>query len=115
MDFINVDDFSKLTVDRVARFMKYLAYKLPVGVLYMKDRMSLLNRLVRIKNIEDVKLMISEIGSSKLVEFYLVLPSRTNVLSWKLPTVKWKSNVVIEEILEPENISEPDLEKVFSA
>ncbi|KAL2489662.1 Uncharacterized protein Fot_42954 [Forsythia ovata] len=93
MDFVDVDDFSKLTVDRVARFMKYLGYKLPVGVLYKRDRMSLQNGLVRIKNIKDVKLMFS--GMS--------------------PTVKWKTNIVIDEILEPKTISELDLEKIFQA
>ncbi|KAL2553009.1 Uncharacterized protein Fot_06628 [Forsythia ovata] len=113
MDFVDVDDFSKLTVDRVARFMKYIGYKLMVGVLYMRDKMSLLNRLVGIKNIEDVKLMFSGIGSFKLVEVYLVPPSRTFVLCWESPTIKWKSNVVIEEILESESISEPNLKKVF--
>ncbi|KAL2508747.1 hypothetical protein Fot_32394 [Forsythia ovata] len=46
MDFVEVDDFKKLTVDRVARFMIYLGYKLLVGVLYMRERMSLLNGLV---------------------------------------------------------------------
>ncbi|KAL2508759.1 Uncharacterized protein Fot_32406 [Forsythia ovata] len=37
---------------------------------------------------------------------------RTFVLSWDSPTVKWKTNVVIEEILEPDSIREPDLEKI---
>ncbi|KAL2502175.1 60s ribosomal protein L10 [Forsythia ovata] len=45
MDFVEVDDFSKLTVDRVSGFMKYLGYKLPVGVLYMRARTSLLNHV----------------------------------------------------------------------
>ncbi|KAL2554080.1 hypothetical protein Fot_07699 [Forsythia ovata] len=89
MDFFDVDDFSKLTVDRVAKFMKYLGYKLSVGVLYKRDM------------IEDVKLMFSGIGSSKLVIVYFAPPSRTFVLSYESLTVKWKSNVVIEEILEP--------------
>ncbi|KAL2494876.1 FIP1[V]-like protein [Forsythia ovata] len=113
MDFVDVDDFSKLTVDRVARFMKYLGYKLLVGVLYMREKTSLLNGLVRINNMEDVKIMLNGISSSKLVKVYLVFPSRTFVLSWELPTVKWKTNIVIEEILEPDSIREPDLEKVM--
>ncbi|KAL2502821.1 hypothetical protein Fot_36763 [Forsythia ovata] len=113
MDFVEVDDFKKLTVDRVGRFMMYLGYKLLVGVLYMSERMSLLNGLVRIKNMEDdVKIMLDGIGSSKLLEVYLVLPARTSILSWESRIVKWKTNVVIEEILEPGGIREPDLEKI---
>ncbi|KAL2513918.1 hypothetical protein Fot_27889 [Forsythia ovata] len=108
MDFVEVDDFKKLTVDRVARFMMYLGYKLPVGVLYKSERMSLLNGLVRIKNMEDVKIMLDGIGTSTLLEVYLVLPARTFVLSWESPTVKWKTNVVIEEIVEPESIRVPE-------
>ncbi|KAL2501776.1 uncharacterized protein Fot_35624 [Forsythia ovata] len=80
MDFVDVDDFSELTADRVARFIKYLGYKILIGVLYRRDRMFLLNGLVRIKTIEDVKVMSSGIGSSKLVEVYLVPHSRTFVL-----------------------------------
>ncbi|KAL2528520.1 hypothetical protein Fot_21121 [Forsythia ovata] len=97
MDFVEVDDFKKLTVDRVARFMTYLGYKLPVGVLYKRERMSLLNGLVRIKNMEDVKIMLDGIGRSTLLEVYL-----------ESPTVKWKTNVVIKEIVEPESIRVPE-------
>ncbi|KAL2529342.1 hypothetical protein Fot_21943 [Forsythia ovata] len=112
MDFVEVDDFKKLTVDRVARFMMYLGYKLPIGVLYRRETISLLNGLVRIKNMEGVQKMLDGIGSSKLLEVYLVLPAQTFVLSWESPTVKWKTNVVIEKILGPDSIREPDLEKI---
>ncbi|KAL2520328.1 Uncharacterized protein Fot_24251 [Forsythia ovata] len=88
MDFVEVDDFKKLTVDKVARFMMYLGYKLPVRVLYMREMMSLLNGLVRIKNMEDVQKMLDGICSSKLLEVYLVPPARTFVLSWESPTMK---------------------------
>ncbi|KAL2494295.1 hypothetical protein Fot_38052 [Forsythia ovata] len=108
MDFVEVDDFKKLTVDRVARFMTYLGYKLPVGVLYKRKRISLLNGLVRIKNMEDVKIMLDGIGRSTLLEVYLVPPARTFVLSWESLTVKWKTNVVIEEIVEPDSIRVPE-------
>ncbi|KAL2526208.1 hypothetical protein Adt_11262 [Abeliophyllum distichum] len=112
MDFVEVDDFKKLTIDRVARFMMFIGYELPVGVLYRGERMSLLNRLVRIKNMEDVKKMLDGIGNSKFLEVYLVPPARTFVLSWESPTVKWRTNVVIEEIIESDSIKEPDLEKI---
>ncbi|KAL2508746.1 Uncharacterized protein Fot_32393 [Forsythia ovata] len=61
---------------------------------------------------EDVKKMLNGISSSKLLEVYLVPPDQTFVLSWDSPTVKWKTNVVIEEILEPDSIREPNLEKI---
>ncbi|KAL2516470.1 hypothetical protein Fot_30443 [Forsythia ovata] len=61
---------------------------------------------------EDVKKMLDGIGSSKLLEVYLVHPARTFVLSWESPSVKWNTNVVIEEILEPDSIRELDLEKI---
>ncbi|KAL2551601.1 hypothetical protein Fot_05220 [Forsythia ovata] len=93
--------------------MKYLGYKLPVGVLYRRARTSLLNGLVRIKNMEDLKIMLNGIDNSKLVEVYLVPPSRTFLLSWESPKVKWMTNVVIEENLERDSIRELDLEKVL--
>ncbi|KAL2521139.1 Uncharacterized protein Fot_25062 [Forsythia ovata] len=100
MDFVEVDDFSKLTVDMVTRFMNCLHYKLSTEVLYMRARTSLLNGLVRNKNMEGVKIMLNGVGSSKLVEVYLS------------PTVKWKTNVVIEEILKLDSIRKHDLEKI---
>ncbi|KAL2456695.1 hypothetical protein Fot_56725 [Forsythia ovata] len=57
---------------------------------------------------EDVKIMLDGIGRSTLLEVYLVPPARTFVLSWESPTVKWKTNVVIEEIVEPESIRVPE-------
>ncbi|KAL2491940.1 hypothetical protein Adt_27568 [Abeliophyllum distichum] len=77
MDFVEINNF-----------MMYLGYKLPVAVLYMRERISLLYGLVRIKNMEDVKKMLDGIGSSKLLEVYSVPPARTFVLSWESPTVK---------------------------
>ncbi|KAL2529269.1 Uncharacterized protein Fot_21870 [Forsythia ovata] len=70
--------------------------------------MSLLNGLVRIKNMEDVKIMLDGIGRSTLLEVYLVSPARTFVLSWESLTVKWKTNVVIEEIVESDSIRVPE-------
>ncbi|KAL2532005.1 Uncharacterized protein Adt_05356 [Abeliophyllum distichum] len=68
IDYADVDDFKKLTVDMVAMFMRYLGYKLPVGVLYKRKRMSLLNELVRIKNMEDVKIMLDGVNSTVALE-----------------------------------------------
>ncbi|KAL2552228.1 Uncharacterized protein Fot_05847 [Forsythia ovata] len=45
---------------------------------------------------------------STLLEVYLVPPARTFVLSWESPTVKWKTNVVIEEIVESDSIRVPE-------
>ncbi|KAL2558424.1 hypothetical protein Fot_03163 [Forsythia ovata] len=56
--------------------------------------------------------MLDGIGSSKLLEVYMVPPARTFVLSWESPTLKWKTNVVIEEILELNSIREPNLENI---
>ncbi|KAL2527100.1 hypothetical protein Adt_12154 [Abeliophyllum distichum] len=91
----------------VARFMRYLGYKLPVRVLFKRERMSLLNGLVRIKNMEDVKIMLDGVNRSTLLEVYLVPPAQTFALPWESPTRKWKTNVVIEEIIEPISIRVP--------
>ncbi|KAL2485962.1 MuDR family transposase [Abeliophyllum distichum] len=108
MDYVEVDDLKKLTVDVVDMFMRYLGYKLPVGVLYKREMMSLLNGLVRIKNMEDVRIMLEGVNRSRLLEVYLVPPAQTFALPWESPIRKWKTNVVIEEIVEPISIRVPE-------
>ncbi|KAL2456702.1 Uncharacterized protein Fot_56730 [Forsythia ovata] len=54
-----------------------------------------------------------EVDDFKKLTVYVVgsvlgSPARTFVLSWESPTVKWKTNVVIEEIVEPESIRVPE-------
>ncbi|KAL2508280.1 hypothetical protein Fot_31927 [Forsythia ovata] len=75
--------------------------------------MSLLVRLVRMKTREDLKGMLNGIGSSNVVKVYIVSPTQTFALPWDLPTVKWRSNVIIKEILESKTIREPRSEKVI--
>ncbi|KAL2519816.1 hypothetical protein Fot_23739 [Forsythia ovata] len=58
---------------------------------YMRYKMLLLVGLVR---------MVSAIGASKVVEVYMVTQTITFSLPWNSPNVKWRSNVIITEILE---------------
>ncbi|KAL2467746.1 Uncharacterized protein Fot_51271 [Forsythia ovata] len=76
--------------------------------------MSLLVGLVRMKSRDDLKGMVSAICASKVVEVYMVTPTITFSLPWDSPNVKWRSNVIITEILEidmnNESISETVIE-----
>ncbi|KAL2514947.1 Uncharacterized protein Fot_28918 [Forsythia ovata] len=72
--------------------------------------MSLLVGLVRMKSLDDLKGMVIAIGASKVVEVYMVTPT----ITFDSPNVKWRSNVIITEILETdmnrESISETVIE-----
>ncbi|KAL2521011.1 hypothetical protein Fot_24963 [Forsythia ovata] len=72
-------------------------------------RMPLLIRLVAIKTRED---MLNEIGSSKVVEVYMVFPTQKFALPCDSSNVKWKSNVVIEEIMESETNFQPESQPI---
>ncbi|KAL2545628.1 hypothetical protein Fot_14861 [Forsythia ovata] len=69
---------------------------------YRRYKMSMLVGLVRMKSRDDLKGMVSAISASKVVEVYMVTPTITFSLPWDSPNVKWKSNVIITEILETE-------------
>ncbi|KAL2546569.1 hypothetical protein Fot_15802 [Forsythia ovata] len=75
--------------------------------------MSLLVGLVRMKSRDDLKGMVSAIGASKVVEVYMVTPTITFSLPWDSPNVKWRSNVIITEILETDMNSESISETVM--
>ncbi|KAL2457404.1 Uncharacterized protein Adt_46375 [Abeliophyllum distichum] len=110
IDFVDPDEVLKLTVRMLDRFLKRFGYKLPMEFFYRRYKMSLLVGLVRMKSLDDLKGMVSAIGASKVVEVYMVTPTITFCLPWDSPNVKWRSNVIITEILETdmnrESISE---------
>ncbi|KAL2558418.1 hypothetical protein Fot_03157 [Forsythia ovata] len=64
------------------------------------------------KSRDDLKEMITAIAASKVVEVYMVTPTITFSLPWDSPNVKWRSNVIIMEILETD-MNRESISKTF--
>ncbi|KAL2530492.1 Uncharacterized protein Fot_23093 [Forsythia ovata] len=62
---------------------------------------------LRMKTCEDLKGVLNVIGSSKVVEVFMVSPTPTFCLPWDSSIVKRRSSVIITKILEPDTIREP--------
>ncbi|KAL2541744.1 Uncharacterized protein Adt_02722 [Abeliophyllum distichum] len=95
MDFVEVDDLKRLTVDRVARFMMYRGYKLPIGVLYKGERMSLLYgpRIVKIieKNRKSLRYLHATYSGDKRFEVRYIHSGHINAVDLVAKTCSCRS------------------------
>ncbi|KAL2487272.1 hypothetical protein Adt_32028 [Abeliophyllum distichum] len=106
IDFVDPDGVLKLTIGRLDRFLKFFRYKVLMEFFYMRYKMLLLVKLVRMKSRDDLKGMVSAIGTLKVLEVYMIFPAITFSLPWDSPTVKMRNSVIITEILEMDTNSE---------
>ncbi|KAL2500335.1 uncharacterized protein Fot_34183 [Forsythia ovata] len=74
MDNVHLSNLNRQLLDKL---VEGVGLDLPIGFLYKKQRFSLLEGLVRIRNKVDIAMLFNDRNGATEVDIYLVAPSRT--------------------------------------
>ncbi|KAL2461719.1 hypothetical protein Adt_45139 [Abeliophyllum distichum] len=79
MDYVDSRVFNRQLLDKL---VKGVEHDLPSGFLYKKQKMSMLEGLVRICSTVDIAMLLKDINGANQVVIYLVPLTPTHELEW---------------------------------